>query len=57
MIEKPNDREHAYKILKEIIDRGSHEVYTSVWISFLNPQSMEITKVENVVDRSKVFFD
>jgi septum formation protein len=56
IIEKPEDKDHAYKILKELTDRESHQVYTSVWIGFVNPESMELTKLENIVDRTTVFF-
>lgn len=42
IIEKPQDKEHAFKILKEITTRGSHDVFTSVWIAFVNTETMEI---------------
>ena len=56
IFEKPEDKDHAYTMLKELSDRGSHEVYTSVWIGFVNPETMELTKKENIVNCTKVFF-
>ena len=57
IIEKPSDKEHAFKILREITDRGSHEVYTSVWIAFVDNKTMEMTKCENILEKTKVYFD
>ncbi len=42
IIEKPQDKDDAFRILQTLIERGSHEVYTSVWIAFLDPMTMEI---------------
>lgn len=43
IIEKPSDKDHAYRILRELANKGSHEVYTSVWIGFVNADTMELT--------------
>ena len=34
VIEKAADAQHAFDMLKSHIERGSHQVYTSVWIAF-----------------------
>lgn len=44
-------------MLKELSERDLHEVYTSVWIALLDKETMTISKKENVVDCSKVFFE
>ena len=36
IIEKPEDKDHAFKILKTLVDRGQHDVYTSVWIAIID---------------------
>lgn len=36
VVEKPENKEHAFKILKDLSKRGSHEVYTSVWIAIMD---------------------
>ena len=57
IIEKPTDKEHAYKILRQIVDRGSHEVYTSVWIAFMERETMEVKQMENILDCTRVYFE
>ena len=64
IIEKPRDKEHAFEILKKLSDVGSHEVLTSVWIAFVERRDVgdgqyiiEITKKENILDRTRVFFN
>lgn len=42
VVEKPEDKDHAFKMLKELSEKGHHEVYTSVWIAIMNPQTFEI---------------
>ena len=37
VIEKPLNDEHAFSMLREICDRKHHEVYTSVWVTILDP--------------------
>ncbi len=39
VIEKAENEEHAFQMLKSHIERGSHQVYTSVWIAFLSKDS------------------
>lgn len=39
IIEKPEDKEHAFKILKTLVERGHHDVYTSVWIAFIDSET------------------
>ena len=43
VIEKATDEQHAFEMLKSHVERGSHQVYTSVWIAFLEPETQEIT--------------
>lgn len=57
VVEKPESKEHAYKILRDLISRESNEVYTSVWIAFVDQKTMEITQIKNVVDCTKIFFE
>ena len=35
ILEKPRDQEHAFEMLRQLSDIGSHEVLTSVWIAFI----------------------
>lgn len=44
-------------MIKRYNDFEWHEVQTSVWIAFIDKESMEITKLENILDRTKVFFE
>ena len=59
IIEKPRDKEHAFEMLRKLVDSGSHEVLTSVWISFLEKRegSLEIVRKVNVLDRTIVHFE
>ena len=49
--------------MRKLSDVGSHEVLTSVWIAFLEKRDagegsyiLEVTKKENILDRTKVCF-
>ena len=44
-------------MLKRHVSEGTHQVFTSVWIAFLDPQSSEIRVVENLVERTDVFWN
>jgi len=50
IVEKPSDSEHAFKILKRYNDSEYHEVLTSVWIAFVDPNTFQIQKKENVLN-------
>ena len=43
-------------MLKSHVERGSHQVYTSVWIAFLDKETQETKKVENFVEKTTVHF-
>ncbi len=44
-------------MLKRYNDFESHEVQTSVWIAFIDRESMSISKIENILNITKVFFE
>ncbi|TNV75586.1 hypothetical protein FGO68_gene1096 [Halteria grandinella] len=60
ILEKPQDKEHAFMMLRRISDAGSHEVMTSVWIAFAkrNVESgmLEVTQKKNILDKTRVHF-
>ena len=39
ILEKPTDKEHAFSMLRRLSDLGSHQVLTSVWIAFAEPDA------------------
>ena len=43
-------------MLKSHVQRGSHQVYTSVWIAFLEPETQEVTQINNFVEKTTVYF-
>ena len=57
IVEKPLDKEHAFKMLKRYNDYEAHEVQTSVWIAFIERETMQISKIENILNISKVYFE
>ena len=56
VIEKASDDQNAFTMLKSHVERRSHDVYTSVWIAFLDPSTQDITRVENFVEKTTVHF-
>ncbi len=64
IMEKPQDKQHAFDMLRKLSDAGSHDVLTSVWIAFVEKRDagegsyiLEIVKKENILDRTKVYFE
>ena len=60
ILEKPADKEHAFKMLRRLSDLGSHQVLTSVWIAFAakgEDGQLYITRKENILDRTTVHFE
>ena len=57
VVEKCSSQEHAFEMLKRHVTEGNHQVYTSVWIAFLNAESQEVEKIENFVERTDVFWN
>lgn len=57
IVEKPLDKEHAFKMLMRYNDYDYHEVQTAVVIGFVNPETYEILKQETIVDITKVYFE
>ena len=43
-------------MIKGHVEHGSHQVYTSVWVAFLESQTQEINRIENFVERTTVHF-
>ena len=37
VLEKPENKDHAFQMLSQLRDAGSNQAYTSVWIAFLDP--------------------
>ena len=56
IFEKPEDSEHAFKMLRELCDEGSHQAYTSVWVAFLDRKTQNIRKLQNTLTGTNVFF-
>ena len=44
-------------MLKRHVSEGTHQVFTSVWIAFVDPQSSEIQTIENIIERTDVFWN
>ncbi len=57
IIEKPESEEHAFKIWKSYLANGSSQIQTSVWIAFLNRDTLEIERLENLLEKSYIFYD
>ena len=44
-------------MLMRHVSLGSHQVFTSVWIAFLNAETQEIESIDNVVERTDVHWN
>ena len=56
VIEKPRDEQHAFDMIKSHVQRGSHQIYTAVWIAFLDKDTQEVTKMQNFVEKTTLSF-
>lgn len=54
-IEKAIDQEDAIKMLRKLSDAEVHEVLSSIWIAFVDPETMTVKQLENITDRTKVY--
>ena len=57
VVEKCSSPEHAFEMLKRHVTEGGHQVYTSVWIAFLDAETQEVEQIENFVERTDVFWN
>ena len=59
VMEKPKDAEHALEMITRLRDAKVHQVYTSVWIAFVDNtgDKFEVVKKQNVCNCTDVYFN